>query len=123
DPSGNTGTSTDHSFQTGGSFNYSPAATTILQGSLSSGSFANLALNDASYYVVNSTTAGTRKSDWYGSVTVSQAQSSITKLTITYDGKNSRNVTQTLHLYNWVSSSWTQIDSRTVGTADVTVTN
>jgi len=123
DPMGNTATSVDHTFQTGGAFSYAPSATTILQGSLNSGSYTNLATNNASYYVVNSTTSGTRKTDWYGSVTVSEAPSSITKLTVTYDGKNSRNVTQTLHLYNWPSAAWTQIDSRTVGNSDVTITN
>jgi Zinc carboxypeptidase/Secretion system C-terminal sorting domain len=123
DPLGNTATSGDHTFQTGGAFSYAPTATTILQGTLNSGSYTNLATNNASYYVVNSTTSGTRKTDWYGSVTVSQAPSSITKLTVTYDGKNSRNVTQTLHLYNWTSAAWTQIDSRSVGTSDVTITN
>ena len=125
DAAGNTATSVDHSFQTGGSSAYAPAATTILQGSLNAGSFSNLAGNDASYYVVNSTTSGqTRFTDWYGSVTIAQAPSSVTKLTTTYDGKYSRNGrTQTVYLYNWSTASWTQIDSRSVGQSDVTVTN
>ncbi len=123
DPSGNTAISVDHSFRTGGSFSYAPSTTTILQGSLNSGSVSNLATNNASYFVVNSTTSGTRKSDWYGSVTVAEAPGSIVKLTVVYDGKFSRNVTQTLHLWNWSSGAWNQIDSRTVGTSDVTVTN
>lgn len=125
DAAGNTGTSPDHSFQTGGSTAYAPIATTILQGSLSSGSFSSLAANDVSYYVVNSTASGTtRFSDWYASVTVSQAPASVAKLTTTYDGKYSRSGrTQTLYLYNWASGSWTQIDSRSVGQSDVTITN
>ena len=125
DAAGNTAISVDHSFQTGGSTAYAPAATTILQGSLSSGSFSNLAGNDASYYVVNSTTSGsTRFTDWYASVTVSQAPGSVSTLTTTYDGKYSRSGrTQTLYLFNWSTSAWTQIDSRSVGQSDVTVTN
>lgn len=123
DAAGNTATDVDHSFQTGGTFSYSPTGTTILLSTLKSGSYTNLATNNASYYVVNSTTSGTRQTDWYGTVTVSQAPSTITELTITYDGKNSRSVTQTLHLYNWTTSTWTQIDSRSVGTSDVTITN
>lgn len=122
DLAGNDAVSGDHSFQTGAAYSYAPTATTILQGSLKSGNYTNLATNNASYYVTNSTTSGTRKSDWYGNVTVSQAPGSITKLTVTYDGKFSRSVTQTLHLYNWVSSTWTQVNSRTVSTADVTTT-
>ena len=31
--------------------------------------------------------------------------------------------TQTLYLFNWSTSAWTQIDSRSVGQSDVTVTN
>jgi hypothetical protein len=125
DAAGNLATSADHSFQTGGSTTYAPASTTILQGSLSAGGFSNLAGNDASYFVVNSTTSGsTRFTDWYASATISQAPSSVSTLTTTYDGKYSRSGrTQTLYLYNWSSSAWTQIDSRSVGQSDVTITN
>lgn len=125
DAAGNTATSGDHSFQTGGSTNYAPTATTILQGSLNSGSFSNLSSNNTSYYVVNSTTSGqTRFTDWYSSVTITELPTSVTNLTVTYDGKYSRNSrTQTLYIYNWSTASWTQIDSRTVGQSDVTITN
>ncbi len=123
DAAGNTAVSSDHSFVTGGSFSYVPTSTTITTGSLSSGTYANLATNNSSYYVVSSTTSGTRVCDWYGSTTISQAPSSVTKLTITYDGKFSTNKTQILYLYNWTTSAWVQIDSRTVGSKDVTVTN
>jgi len=125
DAAGNTATSGDHSFQTGSSATYSPTATTILQGTLNAGTFSNLATNNSVYYVVNSTTTGTpRFSDWYATVTIAQTPASVTKLTITYVGKYSRSSrTQTLYLYDWPTSSWSQIDSRSVGTADVTVTN
>jgi beta-lactamase superfamily II metal-dependent hydrolase len=125
DAAGNTATDVDHSFQTGASANYAPTATSILLGSLNSGSFSNLSSNNASYYAVNSTTSGTpRITDWYASATIAQAPASVTKLTTTYDGKYSRNTTtQTLYLYDWSTASWTQTDSRTVGQNDVTVTN
>ena len=125
DAAGNTATSEDHSFQTGTVTNYAPVSTTILQGSLNSGSFSNLATNNGSYYVVNSTSSGQpRITDWYASVTIAEAPASVSKLTITYDGKYSKsNVSQTLYLFNWATASWTQIDSRTVGQSDVTITN
>jgi hypothetical protein len=124
DAAGNTTTSVDHSFVTGGVINYVPTATTILTGSLNSGSFSNLATNNESYYQVNSTTSGSpRVTDWYASVTISQAPSSVSQLTMTYNGDYSRNsTTQTLFLFNWSTSTWTQIDSRIVGETDVTVT-
>lgn len=104
-------------------FNYVPSSTTILLGTLRSGSFGNLSSNDANYFTLNSTTSGTRKTDWYGSTFISQAPSSVTKLTINYDGKNSASKTQVLYLYNWVTTEWTQIDLRTVSTADVLITS
>ena len=125
DAAGNTATSVDHSFQTGSSTTYSPTGTTILAGSLNSGSFSNLATNDASYYQVNSTASGTpRITDWYASVTIGETPASVSKITTTYDGNYSRSsTTQTLYLYNWSTATWTQIDSRTVGQTDVTITN
>jgi beta-lactamase superfamily II metal-dependent hydrolase len=125
DAASNTATSGDHSFQTGSSATYAPTAATILQGTLNSGTFSNLATNNAVYYVVNSTTTGqTRFTDWYASVTIADTPASVTKLTTTYDGKYSRsNRTQTLYLYNWSTASWTQVDSRSVGQNDVTITN
>jgi hypothetical protein len=104
-------------------YNYAPISTTILSGTFNSGTYANLATNNSSHYVVSSTISGTRKTDWYGSTIISQPASSVIKLTINYDGKNSTNKTQVLYLYNWVTGSWTQIDSRSVATSDVLITN
>jgi hypothetical protein len=103
-------------------YTYVPSSTTILAGSLNSGAFGNLSTNNSSYYVVNSTTTGTRSVDWYGAVTITQAPSTVTKLIVNYDGKNSASKTQILYLYNWVTAAWVQIDSRAVTTTDVTIT-
>ncbi len=104
-------------------YTYVPTSATILFGSLNNGTFGNLATNNSSYYVVNSTTTGTRKLDWYGSTFITQSPSTVTKLTVTYDGKNSASKTQVLYLYNFVTAAWVQIDSRAVSTTDVTITN
>lgn len=101
---------------------YTPSSVIILSGSACSCPVGNLATNNTSYYIVNSTTKSTRKADWYGSVIINQPTTSINKITITYDGKNSASKTQILYLYNWTTSSWTQIDSRTVSTTDITIT-
>ena len=122
DFAGNTAISGDFSFYTGASFNYTPLSTTILQGTLNSGNYSSLTTNNAQYYVVNSTTSGTRKTDWYGNSSISQNPASVVKLTIAYDGKFSRTVTQTLHLYNWSTSSWVQVNSRSVSISDVSTT-
>jgi poly(beta-D-mannuronate) lyase len=102
-------------------YSYTPSNATILFGSGCKCKVGNLVTNNTSYYTVSSTTSGTRKVDWYGSVIINQPASSVNKITINYDGKNSASKTQVLYLYNWSTSSWTQIDSRTVSTTDVTI--
>ncbi len=124
DASGNTATSATKSFITGLSKSYSPTATTVTQGAVQSGTFANLAANDASYFAINSAGSGSQRiADWYGSASITETPSSITKLVISFDAKYSRqNTTQILYLYNWTTLAWSQIDSRSVGTSDVLVT-
>ncbi|MFZ4455950.1 MAG: hypothetical protein ACOYOT_06990 [Bacteroidales bacterium] len=104
-------------------YTYSPTSVTVTSGSTNSGTYANLASNDASYLRINSTTSGTRTLDWYGSVTISQSVSSVGKLIVNYDGRSQFSKTQILYLYNFTTSSWTQIDSRTVSTSDVSITS
>lgn len=114
--------STTHSYSGDGTINYSPTSVTVSSGTIASGSVSNLIANDGSYLVINSTTQSTYTTDWYSSVTISENRSSVTKLTVTYDGKYSRSVTQKLYLFNYNTNAWNQIDSRTVGTTDVTIT-
>ena len=96
-----------------------PAQTSLLAGTLASGSPAELVVDDNVYYSVNSTRSGTRTTSWYGSF--SDVPNGITGLRIRYRGSNSRNCTQTVGAWNWVQSAWVQLDSRTVGTAEVEV--
>ena len=99
---------------------YYPTGTTMLIGTIGSGSYLNLAVNDASYLRVNAARSGSKYyTDWYASTSILEQP---TKLTIKYDGKYSTSRTQTLYLYNFSSSSWTQIDQASVGTSDVTRT-
>lgn len=104
------------------SFTYSPSSTTILSGSGCNCGLGNLATNNDVYFKVNSTTIGTKKTDWFGSVTINQQPSTINKLTINYDGKNSTPLTQVLYLYNWNSADWVQINSSSVNASDVFLT-
>jgi hypothetical protein len=100
---------------------YVPNSTTVLSGSIQTGIFGNLTTNNSSYFVVNSTNQNGRKTDWYGSVKITQSPSSITQFTLNYDGNNSLSNTQVLYLYNFLTSSWTQIDSRIVSSTDVAI--
>jgi len=99
---------------------YYPTSTTMLIGTIASGSYQNLAVNDASYMKVNAARSGNKYyTDWYASTSISEQPS---KLTITYDGKYSTSRTQSLYLYDFSSSTWTRVNQSTVGTTDVTRT-
>jgi hypothetical protein len=98
-----------------------PSSTTVLTGTLSSGTAAALASDDNLYYAVNSTTTGTRTVQWYGSFP--SVSKNLTSLRINYKGKNSRNCTQTIAIWSWTSNAWVQLDSRTVGTTEVAINN
>ena len=118
----------------GGCFAF-PTSTKILTGggTLNSGTYANLAFDDAKYYRVNSTIAGTRTSNWYGQFSGVPAGAS--NFVATYKGRNcgtgagcpaipAPDPTTTLSIWNWATSAWDQIVAPTVvGTTDVTLTS
>jgi hypothetical protein len=98
-----------------------PSAVTIQTGTLAGGTFSSLSSDDNAYYQVNSTTSGTRTTAWYGSFNVPNELGS---LSITYRGRNSQSsVTQTIAIWRWTDSTWVQLDSRTVGTTEVSIAN
>jgi hypothetical protein len=98
-----------------------PAASKILAGTLASGTYSNLAADDAAYYNVNSTTVAPRQSSWQAGF--SGVPAGATNLKLTYKGKNSVACTQTISLWNWAGlGSWVTVAGPTsVGTTDVTV--
>jgi beta-lactamase superfamily II metal-dependent hydrolase len=90
----------------------------MLKGTITGGSVASLAANDASSMTVTAARTGSKYStDWYGEVTLNHPP---TRLTVTYDGSFSTSRTQTLYLWNWTTSAWVQVDQATVGSSDVT---
>ena len=118
DQAGNTATSADGTFRTGSLANYAPSSTTILQGSLKDGTFTQLPTNNNAFYSVSSTTSGTRTTDWFASASLPGPLAAGAALTVTYSGKNSTVAAQSLHLWNWSTAQWVQIDSRNVGTGE-----
>jgi subtilisin family serine protease len=98
-----------------------PNGTTVQTGSYRSGSAASLAAADSAYYAVNSNTAWTRTSAWYGSFT--GVPSTLGNLKVTYQGKNSRTCTQTVAIYRFTTGAWVTLDSRSVGSTDVRIAN
>jgi serine protease AprX len=96
-----------------------PAASSIISGTLRSGDASRLGIDDNIYYQVNSTTSSTRVASWYGNF--AGVANELTSLRVLYKGKYSRSCTQTLYIRRWSDSTWTLLDSRTVGTTEVQV--
>jgi subtilisin family serine protease len=99
----------------------SPDGTTILAGSHRAGTASSLAADDNAYYQVNSTTSGTKTTDWYGRF--DGVTNSLSNLRVNYTGKNSRSCTQVIFIWRWTTSSWAQLNSRSVGTSEVAISN
>ena len=93
-----------------------PSSTTIVSGTLRSGDASRLLSDDNAYYQVNSTTSGTRVSDWYGRF--NYVSNSLTSLKLTYRGAASTSCSQVAYVYNWTTGSWVTLNSRTAGTSE-----
>ena len=107
------------SFKTITNVTASPVATVVQWGSWRTGGVAQLAFDDGASYEVNSTTTGTFTAGWYGRF--SGVANSLRKLRVTYKGKSSRSCSQTISLFRWTTSSWVDVDARTMGTTPITV--
>ncbi len=100
-----------------GSQSVYPSSTTIETGTFLAGETAALHNDDDAFYQVTSTTSGTRTASWYAAF-VSVPNEAL-GLRIGVKGKNSRNSTETISIYNWTTASWTPLDSRAVGTTEL----
>ncbi len=107
------------SFTTITEITIAPTTTTRQAGSLRSGGAAQLGADDNAYYVVGSTSTSTYKTSWYG--TFSGVSNSLRSLQVSYKGKSSRTCTQRVDIWRWTTTSWVQLDSRSVGTTEVEV--
>jgi FtsP/CotA-like multicopper oxidase with cupredoxin domain len=103
----------------GGCFTF-PTSTKIVTGTLKGGTYAGLASDDATYYEVNSTTTGTRRTEWYGGF--SGVPAGFQHLKVAYTGKHSTTCTQTVSIWRWATSTWVPLDSRSVGASNVAIT-
>jgi beta-lactamase superfamily II metal-dependent hydrolase len=95
-------------------------AATATLGTVTGGSAASLAADDASVMTVTAAKSGTKYgTDWYGEATLAHPP---LNLTVRYNGSFSVSRTQTLYLWNWGTSAWDQVDVATVSSTDVTRT-
>ena len=94
-----------------------PTSVTRYAGTLRSGTYASLAATDANYLAHNSTTSGTRTTDWYG--TFSGVPGTLKNLKVSYRGKNSVSCSQQLTIWNYSTRVYTALDTRSVGTTEI----
>ena len=110
---------TSWSFRTLANVTSTPGSTSVESGTLRSGDATRLATDNNSYYEVNSTSSGTRTTSWYG--TFPAVSNDLTGLKVTYRGKNSKSCAQTVAIWSYATGSWTQLDSRSVVTSEITI--
>jgi subtilisin len=103
-----------------------PTSLSITSGTQGSGTINNLNSNDGSYLTIKSTRLSifSQALDWNTKTSIAPiVPNKVTSITITYDGKYSTSqVNQKLYIYDYTTSSWIQIDSRTVSTQDAKIT-
>jgi subtilisin family serine protease len=98
-----------------------PASAAIVAGTLNAGSASSLAADDSALYRVNSTTSRTRSTSWYGSFT--GVPSTLSDLRVTYKGSNSRSCSQVVEIFRFSNSTWSALDSRSVGRTQVLISD
>ncbi|HEX2045540.1 MAG TPA: S8 family serine peptidase, partial [Gaiellaceae bacterium] len=93
-----------------------PSSVTLYAGSVRSGGATALAGDDNVFFALNSTTSGTRQTDWSGRIT--RVPNGLKSLKVTYRGKGSASCYQALYVYDWTYGAWTRLDARTLGTTE-----
>ena len=100
------------------SSNCTPDTFDLFYGSLSQGGLPDLFVDDSNYLLINSEPVG---AEYYtGFYADYHIQEEPTRLWITYDGHFSKRVTNSLWLWNYVSSGWEFIGWRTIDSLDLT---
>jgi phosphodiesterase/alkaline phosphatase D-like protein len=98
-----------------------PASVTTVTGTYSSGNAASLLADDNNWYQVDSTTTGTRTTEWYGSMT--DVPKLLTNLSVTYRGSNTGSASESVSIWNWTTSAWVVLDTRNISTTENTRAN
>lgn len=99
-----------------------PNSTTIVTGTAAGGNAASLAADDNNLFQVGSTTTGTTRRTSYTGLIPNVPRTS-TSLRLDVRTSSSGTCTQVISIYNYNSSSWVQLNSRSIGTTETTVAN
>jgi glucose/arabinose dehydrogenase len=96
-----------------------PTAAVIDTGSAGGGSVSDLAANDNQFFTVNA--APNRIASWYGRFT--NVPQTLSSLRVNYSGLDTAACSQTVSVYRWSDATWVQLDSRTVDTTEVSLSD
>ncbi|MBI2871633.1 MAG: hypothetical protein HYY00_00400 [Chloroflexi bacterium] len=92
-------------------------------GTVLAGGVAELGADDGSYFQIEAARRdGQWSVDWYGYGVAPEPRGNILSLSATLDGHFSTDVGQQLYAYNFSTAAWDLVDTRQVGTGDVTAT-
>jgi hypothetical protein len=94
-----------------------PSSVVRQTGTVIGGNAQSLAADDNVYYLVNSTTTGTRTTDWYAAL--AGVPNSLQSLAVSYKGANSRACSQTVAVWRWTTSTWVVLATQSVTTTEV----
>jgi len=99
-----------------------PNSVTRETGTLKANGVAQLGVSDNVWYELNSAKfGGDPTTSWYGSF--AGVSNALANVKVTSEGHYSRSATQTIAIWRWTTSSWVQLDARSIGTSDVTIAN
>ena len=98
-----------------------PNRVVVQQGTLRSGGPPSLTAEDDANVAIDSTKLQSQTTSWIGEYV--GVPNNLTNLRVNYTGANSRVCTQKLAIRDWVSSSWTHLDTRRVGADEVAITD
>ncbi len=92
-----------------------PTGGGVLAGTQRSGTIASVATADGTSLRIDSTTSGTRTSDWYATYT--GVPSTLSDLKVSYRASSSRTCTQVVSALRWSDGAYVTLDSRSIGGA------
>jgi hypothetical protein len=99
-----------------------PATVTVDAGTAVAGAAAAALISaDGTTFGVDSTTTGIRSTAFWGSFTL--VPRALRSLKVNYTGFNSLSCAQQLAIFRWSDSTWVPIDTRTVGSSSVTISD
>jgi hypothetical protein len=98
-----------------------PGTVVVQAGVGVSGDAGSLTADDGEYFITRSSKPNVGTTSWYGEI--SDLPDDSASLTVAYQGKASATCTQSISIFRWTDTTWVQLDSRSIGTAEIAIGN